>query len=201
MAQTCWYNGNCIENAGQDETIQALLKQPYFMLECSRISGASYIREICKKDIPDITSEGYLYLIDDEQKNIVLHKNCTYLLGVFNLDNKRIYQLEYDEIKEKSRIWHEIYNKIKNNEACITYQNIVQSFLDPMSDEYKKSLDLLANFKNQFDDLKKKIANIEKEIERMILEYIYKELRLLIGESSGINIQGTLKHYLDFFMN
>lgn len=34
----------------------------------------------------------------------------------------------------------------------------------------------------------------------MIIEYIYDELRILPVESNGINIQGTITHYLNFFM-
>jgi len=187
--------------SGEDEARQALERQPHFMLKCSKIIGASYIKEISKKDIPDITTNGYMYFIEEEQKNVVLHQSCEYLLGVFDLDKKRVFQEEFDKIKEKSKIWNEIHNKIKKIEACITYQNIVQSFLSSESEEYKKSLDLLSHFKQKFDNVKTQINNLEDEIQKMILEYIYKELRFLIIDSIGINIQGTMKHYQNFFIN
>jgi hypothetical protein len=190
-----------IDLSGEDEARQAIERQPYFMLKCSKIIGASYVNEISKKDIPDIIADGYMYFMEDEQKYFVLDKHCVYLLGVFNLEKKRVFQQEHDSISEKSKIWNEIYNKIKKIEGCITYQNIVQSFLSSESEEYKKSLDLLCHFKEQFNILKKKMNNLEEEIQQMILEYIYKELRILIVESNGINIQGTMKHYLNFFMN
>ena len=72
------------------------------MLECSKIIGASYVKEISKKEIPDISTEGYIYLNKEEQNFFVLHKNCSYLLGVFDLEKKRIFQQEYNSIKEKS---------------------------------------------------------------------------------------------------
>jgi dGTP triphosphohydrolase len=199
MAHISWIYS--IDLSGEDEARQAIERQPYFMLKCSKIIGASYVNEISKKDIPDIIADGYMYFMEDEQKYFVLDKHCAYLLGVFNLEKKRVFQQEYDSISEKSKIWNEIYNKIKKIEGCITYQNIVQSFLSSDSDEYKKSFDLLCHFKEQFNTLKKEINNLEEEIKKMILEYIYKELRILIAESNGINIQGTMKDYLNFFMN
>jgi hypothetical protein len=189
-----------IDLSGEDEARQSSEKQPYFMLKCSKIIGASYMKEISKKDISDITSDGYMYFIEAEQKNFVLHSSCAYLLGVFNLDKKRILQKEYDAIKEKSNIWNEINNKMKNIEACVTYQNIVQSFLSNESEEYKKSLDLLSNFKDNMQKFKSKLKILEEDIQKMIIEYIYNELRILPVESNGINIQGTINHYINFFM-
>ena len=199
MAHTSWIYP--FDLSGEDEARQALERQPYFMLKCSKIVGASFVKEITKKDIPDITSDGYIYFIEEEQKYIVLHKQCSYLLGIFDLEKKRIFQQEYDAIKEKSDILLKKNDMMKKIDACLTYQNIVQSFLSFESEDYKKSLDLLSNFKNQYDDLKIQIIQLEVNIEKMILEYIYKELEIIIIESNGINIQGTLKHYFDFFMN
>lgn len=198
MAHTSWLYS--FDLSGDDEARQAIERQPYFILSCSKMIGASYVKEISKKDIPDITTDGYMYFISEEQKNVVLHQSCAYLLGVFDLDKKRVFQEEFDNIKEKSKIWSENYNKMKKIEACITYQNIVQSFLSSESEEYKKSFDLLCNFKQKFDYIKIQINNLEDEIQKMIFEYIYKELRILIIDSDGINIQGTIKHYQDFFM-
>jgi len=186
-----------IDLSGQDEAIQALRKQPYFMLECSKIIGAKYIKEISKKDIPDITCDGYLYFVEEEKKYIVLHKQCAFLLGIFDLEMKRVFQKEYDLIKDKSNIRHEISNKMNKVDACLTYQNIVQSFLSKESEDYNKSLELLSHFKKQSNDLKDQMIDFEKEYEKMIFEYLYKELRILNIESDGINIQGTFRHYFD----
>jgi len=41
------------------------------------------------------------------------------------------------------------------------------------------------------------MIDFEKEYEKMIFEYLYKELRILNIESDGINIQGTFRHYFD----
>jgi len=186
-----------ISLSGEDESRQALAKQPYFMLQCSKIIGATYVKEISKKDIPDIICDGYMYFIEEEKKYVVLHKHCAFLLGIFDLEMKRIFQKEYDLIKEKSNIRHEISNKMKKIDACLTYQNIVQSFLSKESEDYNKSLELLSNFKQQSNDLKDQMINFEKEYEKMVFEYIYKELGLLNIESDGINIQGTFRHYFD----
>jgi hypothetical protein len=48
--------------------------------------------------------------------------------------------------------------------------------------------------------VKNEINILEDEIQKMIFEYIYKELSILIIDSNGINIQGTIKHYQDFFI-
>ena len=198
MTHTRWIYP--IDLSGEDEARQYSEKQPYFILKCSKIIGASYVKEISKKDISDITTDGYMYLIEEEQKIFVLDSSCAYLLGVFNLEKKRVLQQEYDAIKEKSNIWNEKNNKLKKNDACVTYQNIVQSFLSPESEEYKKSLDLFNNFRDNMQKCKSKLKILEEEIQKMILEYIYNELRILPVESNGINIQGTMTHYLNFFM-
>ena len=181
MTHTRWIYP--IDLSGEDEARQSSEKQPYFILKCSKIIGASYVKEISKKDISDITTDGYMYLIEEEQKIFVLDSSC-----------------EYDAIKEKSNIWNEKNNKLKKNDACVTYQNIVQSFLSPESEEYKKSLDLFNNFRDNMQKCKSKLKILEEEIQKMILEYIYNELRILPVESNGINIQGTMTHYLNFFM-
>ena len=195
MAHTRWMYP--IDLSGEDEARQALAKQPYFMLKCSKIIGATYVKEISKKDIPDIICDGYLYFIEEEKKYFVLHKQCAFLLGIFDLEMKRIFQKEHNMIKEKSKIRHEISNKMIKIEACLTYQNIVQSFLSKESEDYNKSQELLSNFKKQSNDLKDEMINFEKEYEKMIFEYLYKELGLLNIESDGINIQGTFRHYFD----
>jgi len=187
--------------SGDEETRQDIERQPYFMLKCSKILGASFVKEISKNDIPDISTEGYIYLDKEEQKFFVLHKHCSFLLGVFDLDKKRIFQQEYDSIKEKSELWDCCYNEFKKFQVCVSYQTSVQSLLTNDSDEYKKSLELLTYFKEKFDELKIHKEELEKEIESMIHEYISKELRILFQKSTGINIQGNVNHYLEFFIN
>jgi hypothetical protein len=183
-----------------DEVRQAIREQPYFMLKCSKIIGAKYIREISKKDFEDISKEGFLYFIEEEKKYFVLDKNCCFLLGIFDLENKRIYQNEYDAIKKKSKIYIECNNELKKVDACITYQKIVQSFLSPDSDEYRKSLELLNIFKDKIIGLKESEEKLKKEIEEMILQYIIQELRIISSKSNGINIEGNVKHYLEYFI-
>jgi len=170
------------------------------MLECSKIIGAKYIKEISKKDFEDISKDGFLYFIEEEQKFFILDKNCSFLLGIFNLEKKRIFQNEYDAIKEKSALYVANNNEFKKIDACITYQKIVQSFLSQDSDEYRKSLELLNSFKDKIIDLKESKEKIKKEIEEMIFQYILQELRILSSESNGINIQGNVKHYLEYFI-
>ena len=74
--------------SGEDEARQACERQPNFMLECSKISGATFMREVTKKDIPDLTREGYLYKSNVEcpirgTNYFVLDRHCAYLIGVF----------------------------------------------------------------------------------------------------------------------
>jgi hypothetical protein len=198
MAHTRWLYEYEFEQT--DEATQAIKKQPYFMLECSKIIGANFVKEISKKDFPDITTEGFLYFIEEEQKYFILDKNCAFLLGIFNLENKRINQKEYDSIKEKSIIYVENNNEYEKINACVIYQKIVQSFLSSCSDEYNKSLELLTFFKEKMIELKTSKEKLEKEIEEMIFQYIIQELRILPQEQNGINIQGNVKHYLKYFI-
>jgi hypothetical protein len=200
MAYCSWY-GKSFECAGEDEGRQARKKQPFFMLECSKIPGASYKEEVSKINISDITAEGYLYYLEAERKYFCLQKHCCYLLGVFDSENKRIFQRKFDDIKEKSKVYEKISSEYKKIEGCITYQNIVTSFLSRESQEYQKSSELVSTFKEKHDELKEKKEQLEKEIEGMILEYIIEELRILTPKTTGINIQGTLHHYVDFFIN
>lgn len=200
MAHTRWYYEYSLENSADEEISQAIKRQPYFMLECSKIIGAKYIKEISKKDFEDITRDGFLYFLEEEQKFFILDKNCSFLLGVFDLNKKRIFQNDYDAIKEKSKMYIECNNEFKKIDSCVTYQKIVQSFLSSDSDEYRKSLELLNFFKEKTSDLKKLKEKLEKEIEEMILQYIIQELRIISSSSNGINIQGNVKHYLEYFI-
>lgn len=200
MAQTSCYYEDSFDTSFDIEVRQALENQPYFMLECSKIQGAKFIKEISKKDLDDITTDGYIYFIEEEQKFFILDKKCTYLLGIFDLQKRRIYQKEFDEIKEKSVKYIECNTKFKKIEGCITYQKIVLSFLSFESDEYKKAFELFTIFKEKFIELKKLKEELEKNIEEMIFQYIIQELRILPAESTGINVQGTLKHYLENFI-
>jgi len=199
MAHTRWLYQD-FDFQEDNEVNQAIKRQPYFMLECSKIIGAKYVKEISKKDFEDISKDGFLYFIEEEQKFFILDKNCSFLLGIFNLEKKRIFQNEYDAIKEKSALYVANNNEFKKIDACITYQKIVQSFLSQDSDEYRKSLELLNSFKDKIIDLKESKEKIKKEIEEMIFQYILQELRILSSESNGINIQGNVKHYLEYFI-
>ena len=201
MAFNNWYSCAPFECAGDDESAYYIKRQPYFMLECSKIKEASFMNEISKKDIPDISAEGYLYLTKESTNIFVLDKNCAYLLGVFDSEKKRVFQEEYDSIKEKSKLWLNLHNDLTKANACRMYQKIVEKYLSVDSEEYKKSSELLTHFEQQFDELKRQSDELEKEIETMIHEYILKELRILTSENVGINIQGTLNHYLKIFIN
>jgi DNA-binding transcriptional MerR regulator len=159
------------------------------------------VNEISKKDIPDITTEGYLYLTKEGMYNFVLDKNCAYLLGVFDFEKKRVFQEEYDSIKEKSKLLLNLHNDLTKAKAALMYQKMVETYLSVDSDEYKKSSELLTYFEQKLDELKRQTDELEKEIETMIHEYILKELRILTSENVGIKIQGTLNHYLEFFIN
>ena len=200
MAHTRWYYEYSLENSHDDEFEQAMKRQPYFMLECSKIIGAKYVKEISEKEFPYISKEGFVYFIEEEQKYFILDKNCAFLLGVFDLEKKRIFQNEYNEIKEKSATFIEKNNEFKKMDACITYQKIVQSFLSKDSNEYIKSLELLEFFKDKVIDLKESKEKLEKEIEQLIFQYLIQELKIISSESNGINIQGNIKHYLEYFI-
>jgi hypothetical protein len=199
MAHTRWLYQE-FDFQEDDEVNQAIKRQPYFMLECSKIIGAKYINEISKKDFEDISKDGFLYFIEEKQKYFILDKNCSFLLGIFDLKKKRIFQNEYDAIKEKSALYNANNNEFKKIDACITYQKIVQSFLSSDLDEYGKSLELLNSFKDKIIDLKESKEKLKKEIEEMILQYIIHELKIISSESNGINIQGNVKHYLEYFI-
>ena len=203
MEHTSWYyNGDSNEFGGyDDEFTQAIKRQPYFMLECSKIDGASFLNEISAKEITDITEKGFLYIQEKSKKFFVLDQHCSFLLGVFDLEKKRVFQMKFEQIKEKAKEWNEKNNQYNKFDACVTYQNIVQSFLSQDTDEFKKSFELSTYFKKTVEELKKIVKELEKEIEEMILEYIFDELRIIFSESSGINIRGTVNHYLKFFIN
>jgi hypothetical protein len=204
MAFSNWYSCAPFECAGDEESAYYIKRQPYFMLECSKIKGASFVNEISKKDIPDITTEGYLYLTKEGINIFVLDKNCAYLLGVFDSEKKKVFQEEYDSIKEKSKLWLNLHNDLTKAKACRMYQKMVETNLSVDSDEYKKSSELLTHFEQQFDELKRLSDELEKEIERMVHEYIMMELRILHNPSegtTGINIQGTIEHYLKYFLS
>ncbi len=204
MAFSNWYSCAPFECAGDEESAYYLKRQPYFMLECSKIKGASFVNEISKKDIPDITNQGYLYLTKEGINIFVLDKNCAFLLGVFDSEKKRVFQEEYDSIKEKSKLWLNLHNDLTKAKAALMYQKMVESYLSVDSDEYKKSSELLTHFEQQFDELKRLSDELEKEIERMVHEYIMMELRILHNPSegtTGINIQGTIEHYLKYFLS
>jgi hypothetical protein len=131
----------------------------------------------------------------------ILDKNCTYLLGVFDSEKKRVFQKDYDSIKEKSELWLNLNNDLTKANSCRMYQKMVEKYLSVDSDEYKKSSELVTHFEQKFAELKRQSDELEKEIETMIHEYILKELRILTSKNVGINIQGTLNHYLKFFIN
>lgn len=204
MAFSNWYSCAPFECAGDEESAYYIKRQLYFMLECSKIKGASFVNEISKKDIPDITTEGYLYLTKEGINIFVLDKNCAYLLGVFDSEKKRVFQEEYDSIKEKSKLWLNLHNDLTKAKAALMYQKMVETYLSVDSDEYKKSSELLTHFEQQFNELKRLSDELEKEIERMVHEYIMMELRILHNPSegtTGINIQGTIEHYLKYFLS
>jgi len=203
MAHSSWYySGDSNEFEGYDDEItQAIKRQPYFMLECSKIDGASFLNEISNKEILDITEKGFLYIQEKSKNFFVLDQHCSYLLGVFDLEKKRVFQMKFDQIKEKAKELNEKNTHYTKFDACVTYQNIVHSFLHQNTDEYNKSYELLSYFKKTVEELKKIVKELEKEIEEMILEYILDELRIIFSESSGINIKGTVNHYLKFFIN
>lgn len=201
MAHISWlYNGDSYEFEGDDEVIQARQQQPYFMLKCSKIKDASFIEEISKKDISDLTTDGYLYSVEKIPKYFILDQHCVYLLGVFNIEKKRIFQESFDLIKEKAKIWKENYKEYTKTDTCVLYQKNILSLLSQNTDEYNKSSELLTYFKKKVEELKILNQELEKEIESLIIEYVFQELKLLFAETSGINIQGTIKNYINFFI-
>jgi hypothetical protein len=191
--------------SGEDEGRQARENQPYFMLKCIGDIGirSTFVKEVSKNDIPDLTTEGFLYFNEKENIFFVLDRHCAYLLGIFDSEKKRFFQKEIDTIKEKSAILiqnQKEFNKIK---TCVMYQQSVQSLLSSNSNEYIISYELLSNFKQKFDELKMKIDYLKKEIEKIVYEYIVQELSILTHSSdklTKINIEGNVKHYLEFFL-
>lgn len=80
----------------------------------------------------------------------------------------------------------------------------MQSLVENGSNEYKISFELLSTFNQKSDELKNQIDNLKKEIERMVHEYVMMELGIIHQASegtTGINIQGTVKHYLEYFLS
>ena len=79
----------------------------------------------------------------------------------------------------------------------------MQSLVEKDSNEYKISFELLSSFNQKSHELKNQIDYLKKEIEIMVHEYIMMELRFLHNQSeetTGINIQGTVNHYLEYFL-
>jgi len=184
-----------------EEARQIRERQPFFMLKCSKIPNATYKMEVSKKNFSDITNDAYLYYLSEKQTFFCLDKNCSYLLGVFDSENKRILQFNFDEIKVKSNTYKQISEEFKKINGCVNYQNLVKSYLSEESDEYKKSSELANIFKEKYTELEVIKQELEKVIENMISQYIIEELRILTPQKTGINFQGTLHHYLEFFIN
>ena len=203
MAHTRWMFP--FDLSEDNEGRQARENQPYFMLKCIGDIGigSTFVKEVSKNDIPDLTTEGFLYFNEKENKFFVLDRHCAFLLGVFNSEKRRFFQKEIDTIKEKSLTlsqYQKEFNKIK---TCVMYQQSVQSLLSSNSNEYIISFELLSNFKKKFDELKIEIDYFKKEIEQMVYEYLIQELKILPHSSdklTKINIEGNVKHYLEYFL-
>ena len=198
-----------IDLSGQEEAIQAGEKQPDFMRECSKIQGATFLREVTKKDIPDLTREGYLYKSAGTYF-FVLDRHCAYLIGVFRWKTSnggrfvRPCFQEFEQIRGKAALFPQIEKEFKKIQLCIGCQQTVQSLVEKDSNEYKISFELLSSFNQKSHELKNQIDYLKKEIERMVHEYIVMELRILHDPSegtTGINIQGTIEHYLEYFLS
>jgi hypothetical protein len=207
MAHTHWIYP--IDLSGDEEAKQACERQPYFMLECSKIQGASFMREVSKKDIPNLTREGYLYKSDGTHC-FVLDRHCAFLIGVFRWKTSnggrfvRTCFQEFEKIGAKADIFLEIEKEFKKIQLCFGCQQTVQSLVEKDSNEYKISFELLSSFNQKFHELKNQIDYLKKEIERMVHYYIMMELRFLHNQSeetTGINIQGTVNHYLEYFLS
>ena len=207
MAHTHWIYP--IDLSGEDEARQACERQPYFMLECSKIQGASFMREVTKKDIVDLTTDGFLYKSAGTY-SFVLDKHCAYLIGVFRWKTSnggrfvRPCFQEFEQISTKASHFLQIEKEFKKIQSCIGCQQIVQSLLEIDSNEYKISFELLSSFNQKSHELKNQIDYLKKEIERMVHEYVMMELRFLHNQSegtTGINIQGTIEHYLEYFLS
>jgi hypothetical protein len=179
------------------------------MRECSKIQGATFLREVTKKDIPDLTREGYLYKSAGTYF-FVLDRHCAYLIGVFRWKTSnggrfvRPCFQEFEQIRGKAALFPQIEKEFKKIQLCIGCQQTVQSLLEEDSNEYRKSFELLSYFNQKSHELKNQIDYLKKEIERMVHEYIVMELRILHDPSegtTGINIQGTIEHYLEYFLS
>lgn len=213
MAHTSWYYS--FDLSGDDEARQAREKQPYFMLKCSKIKGATFLREVTKKDIPGLTTDGFLYKSAVEcpitgTYYFVLDQNCAYLIGIFSFITSndggfiRTFFQEFEEIGAKAAIFSQIEKQFKKIKTCIGCQQTVQSLLEEDSNEYKISFELLSSFNQKSHELKNQIDNLKKEIESLVHEYIMMELRIIHNQSegpTGINIQGTVKQYLEYFLS
>ena len=213
MAHISWYYQ--FDISGQEEAEQAGKKQPDFMRECSKIKGASFMREVSKKDIPDLTREGYLYKSNVECQiagtyYFVLDRHCAYLIGVFSWNTSnggrfvRTFFPQFEEIRGKAAHFLQIEKEFKKIQSCIGCQQTVQSLLEIDSNEYRQSFELLSFFSQKSHELKNQIDYLKKEIEIMVHEYVMMGLKLLHNPSegtTGINIQGTIEHYLEYFLS
>jgi hypothetical protein len=213
MAHTSW--NYPFDLSGEEEAKQARERQPYFMLECSKIQGATFLKEVTKKDIPSLTTDGFLYKSAVEcpiagTYYFVLDQHCAYLIGVFSFTTSndggfvRTFFQEFEEISAKAAIFSKIQKEFKKIQLCIGCQQTVQSLVEEDSNEYKISFELLSSFNQKSYELKNQIDNLKKEIERMVHEYVMMELRIIHNQSDatiGINIQGTLHHYLESFLS
>ena len=213
MAHTSWYYS--FDLSGEEEARQARERQPYFMLECSKIQRATFLREVTKKDIPGLTTYGFLYKSDVEcpiagTYYFVLDQHCAYLIGVFSFTTSsdggfvRAFFQEFEEISAKAAIFSKIQKEFKKIEKCVGFQQIVQNLVEEDSNEFKISFELLSSFNQKSHELKNQIDNLKKEIEKMIHEYVIMELRIIQNQSEstiGINIQGNLHHYLEYFLS
>jgi hypothetical protein len=209
MAHKSWIYQYPIDLSAEDEVRQALEGQPNFMLQSSKILGASFMREVSKKDIPDLTREGYLYKSSGIYY-FVLDRHCAYLIGVFSCTTSngeifvRTFFPQFEEIRGKAVHFLQIEKEFKKIQLCIGCQQTVQSLLQIDSNEYKISFELLSSFNQKSHELKNQIDYLKNEIERMIYEYVMMELRFLQEPSegnTGINIQGTVKQYLEYFLS
>lgn len=207
MAHTHWIYP--IDLSGDEEARQARERQPYFMLQCSNFLGASFMREVSKKDIPDLTRDGFIYKSAGTHY-FVLDRHCVYLIGVFSFTTSngerlvRTFFKEFEQISAKSAIFSQIEKEFKKIQSCIGCQQIVQSLVEKDSNEYSKSFELLSSFSQKSHELKNQIDYLKKEIETMVHEYVMMELGVLLNPSegtTGINIEGTVKHYLQYFFS
>jgi hypothetical protein len=213
MAHTSWYYS--FDFSGEEEAKQARERQPYFMLECSKIKGATFLREVTKKDILGLTTYGFLYKSAVEcpiagTYYFVLDQHCAYLIGVFSFTTSndggfvRTFFQEFEEISAKASIFSKIQKEYKKIDKCVGFQQIVQTLVEEDSNEYNISFELLSSFNQKSYELKNQIDNLKKEIEKMVHEYVMMELRIIHNQSErtvGINIQGTIKHYLEYFLS